>query len=210
MRGNWDGHEYSAGPRVGAAGSADIQLNTERVAVSESKLAKWRHEHPDAFGTWETKYGCVIAFGGMKVYYGRCPNVIVHDGSCLVPHGGRKQSCTCPPCGRLVTARRPDPPRAVVRGSKGGRWPMYCVECREAKNQSAANQNRRYAANYRRGLYERRGSPPRQGVPGPATAEARLRRYEEAEEHFELYHFDGEGECYEANCRYNTGEDCNA
>lgn len=125
MRGNWDGHNFNAGKR-GTSGSADIALNIERIAVSEGKLAAWRDEHPDAMGTWTTKHGCVVAFGGMKVYYGRCRD-----------------------CGVLVTTRRANPPRAVVRGGGNGRWPTRCAECSERKRQEHDDKARARMAKVR-------------------------------------------------------------
>jgi hypothetical protein len=126
MRGNWDGHNYSS-LRSNAAASAAIQRGQERIAVSEDKLANWRYENPDAMGTWTTKYGCVVAFGGMKVYYGRCRD-----------------------CGGLVTTRRPDPPRQVVRSAFGrGRWPERCPDCRRAVEEAHDDRARARMAKIR-------------------------------------------------------------
>lgn len=37
-----------------------------------NRLDAWRRNNPNAMNTWTTKYGCVVAFGGMRIYYGRC------------------------------------------------------------------------------------------------------------------------------------------
>ena len=47
------------------------------------KVDRFREENPDFFDTWPTKYGHVVQFWGMRVYYGACQE-----------------------CGGLVTTRR--------------------------------------------------------------------------------------------------------
>lgn len=95
-----------------------------------SRLDQFYRENPDhlktSFETWETKYGCVVAFGGVKVYYGRCKG-----------------------CGGLVTARR-----AEISGfMKGGRWPALCEPCRVANEQKRADNARRRMAALRAKRY---------------------------------------------------------
>lgn len=66
-------------------------------------IDKSRAENPDELQTWTTTYGCVVAFWGMRVYYGTC------------------QSRGC-----LVTARRP-----MAYHGQTGRWPKNCPDCQE-------------------------------------------------------------------------------
>jgi hypothetical protein len=85
--------------------------------VTERDVAnvdRWREANPDALRTWATEYGCVVAFWGMRVYYG-----------------------TCQSCGGLVTARRP-----MAYHGKTGRWPKNCRDCQKRKHEEHANQAR--------------------------------------------------------------------
>lgn len=77
-----------------------------------SRLQRWRAEQPFGwdFRTWETKHGCVVQLGQVRVYYGRCAD-----------------------CGCLVTTRR-----AIDRTHNGrlrgyGRWPDRCSACNARK-----------------------------------------------------------------------------
>jgi hypothetical protein len=72
---------------------------------SIANIDKWRAENPDELRTWTTTYGCVVAFWGMRIYYGTC------------------QSCGC-----LVTARRP-----MAYHGTTGRWSKNCRDCRARK-----------------------------------------------------------------------------
>lgn len=103
--------------------------------------------------TWNTAYGCVVMFGGVRVYYGRC------------------RDCDCV----LHTRRR-------VGEMPGARWPMLCQNCRERKSEEHADKARHRMARLRRERYQFRdgqrakiGLPPvRQGVPeDPWLAERR-------------------------------------
>jgi hypothetical protein len=81
---------------------------------SIANIDKWRAENPDELRTWTTTYGCVVAFWGMRVYYG-----------------------TCQSCARLVTARRP-----MAYHSTTGRWPKNCRDCQGRKAEEHADQAR--------------------------------------------------------------------
>lgn len=136
---DWGGHGYITG--MGSArGAAAASLGAERIAHSEALLDAWRHEHPDAMASWEAGNGCVVAFGGMKVYYGRCVG-----------------------CNAVVTTRRADPPRAAVRGRGKGRWPLRCAMCQEQKRQEhddkARHRMARVRAERRQEQRERRLNP---------------------------------------------------
>lgn len=65
------------------------------------------------FHTWETKQGCVLQLGQMRVYYGRCVD------------------CSC-----LVTTRRSIEHGTRVGLTSGARWPDRCDLCRQAKKQA--------------------------------------------------------------------------
>lgn len=145
------------------------EVRTTGIAASKrsargvpSRLDAWRRDNADALQTWETKYGCVVLFWGMKVYYGRCR--------------------ACP---EIVTSRR----NANTRGGGAGRWPELCNECRARKSDQDANSARRRMARLRRERYTFRseqyakiGLPePRQGVPG-WEAEQQRREKREAED----------------------------
>ncbi|GAB5018445.1 hypothetical protein JHV675_50260 [Mycobacterium avium subsp. hominissuis] len=110
------------------------------------KVERWREENPDHFCTWETKYGCVIQFWGMRVYYGRCKE----EG-----------------CNGLVTTRRSIQGEHEYKFKTGrtmlGAYPSLCDNCRKRKQEESYTKNRKYAANYRRKLYERRGRRERPG-----------------------------------------------
>ncbi|MGV0603370.1 hypothetical protein [Mycolicibacterium sp. XJ1904] len=200
-------------PRIGHEDRAEAVLPVHsggslRALGVKTKVDRWREENPDALRTWKTTNGCVVQFGGMRIYYGTCPNVLDHDAACLVPHGGRKESCKCQPCGGLVTTRRSVQGERHREGmTQLGRWPVYCPECRQRNQAASYTKNRKYAANYRRGMYERRGFGPRQGIPGVMATMARMEQETEAEEHWSLYHSpiygDDANECYDPDCRYN-------
>lgn len=139
---DWGGHGYITA--VGSArGAAAAAIGAERIAHSEALLEAWRDEHPDAMASWEAGNGCVVAFGGMKVYYGRCVD-----------------------CNAVVTTRRADPARVAVRGRGKGRWPLRCATCREQKRQEHDDKARvrmaRVRAERRQGRRERRLNPKRE------------------------------------------------
>ncbi len=118
-----------------------------------TKVDRWRRENPDALRSWTTKYGCVVQFWGMRVYYGRCRE-----------------------CAGLVTARR-----GIAHNKRGrtdtGRYPELCAECKAAKEaehseraryRMAALRRERYG--FRDEQYRKVGLPPvRQGVPADPT-----------------------------------------
>jgi hypothetical protein len=65
-------------------------------------------------------------------------------------------------------------------------------------------------ANYRRGMYDRRGFGPRQGIPGIEALSAQLDRADAAQEHYAMYHLPEYGDdrqCYDPHCRYNADPD---
>ena len=98
-----------------------------------------RQDKPDALHTWETAYGCVVRFGGMNVYYGRCKD-----------------------CGDLVTTHRPEPgpwPRQCdpCRDAKAK------AHADKARHRMAALRAKRYADRDKQ--YAERGwEPVKQGV----------------------------------------------
>lgn len=96
-----------------------------------ANINRWREANPDALRTWTTTYGCVVAFWGMRVYYGTC------------------QSCGC-----LVTARRP----MTYNFNGTGRWPKNCRGCQERKAEEHAD-NARYRMRKARRKYA--GQKPR-------------------------------------------------
>jgi hypothetical protein len=170
-----------------------------------TKVDRWREDNPDAFRTWTTAHGAVVQFWGQRIYYGRCQFVVEHADNCLTSHGSKTWKCRdCTRCCRLVHTRRSIQGKRHRDGkTELGRWPMYCGECRQRASQRSADRNRKYAANYRRAMYERRGFGPRQGIPGVGAA---LARQEREQKHLELYHFDdddGDNGCYDLGCRYN-------
>lgn len=145
------------------AGAADF------VATDvPTRIDRWRSDNPDFFDHWTTKYGCVIQFWGMRVYYGRCRD-----------------------CSELVTKRRdisrPHQNKYKSGPTQLGRWPILCDRCRSAKEEAKADNARRRMARLRRQRYAfrdeqyaRRGlMPVRQGVGGD---EARIRAIQRAED----------------------------
>lgn len=154
----------------------------------KTKVDRWRQDNPDAFRSWTTAHGCVVQFWGMRIYYGGCQFVVEHDVNCLTVSGSKLWKCRdCTRCGRLVHTRRSIQGKRHREGSTQlGRWPVYCPDCRERASQRNAARGRKYAANYRRGMYERRGFGPRQGVPGVGAEIARVEREYAERDHFEL------------------------
>jgi hypothetical protein len=171
----------------------------------KTKVDRWRRQNPDFFDWWETKYGCVVQFWGVRLYYGHCQFVVEHHANCLTVAGSKKWKCRdCNRCHSLVHTRRSIQGKRHRDGpTQLGRWPMYCPDCRERSSQRRASRNRKYSANYRRGMYERRGFGPRQGVPGVDAEIAKFDREQVELEHFELYHDGDDGGCSDSKCRYN-------
>ena len=145
------------GAGVGPGALVAAEEARARKARAARGVDKYREDNPDDFRTWETKYGCVVQFWGMRVYYG-----------------------TCRDCPGLVHTRR------NVSGYRAGptqigRWPVLCEVCRERRTAEHAEAARKRMAELRRKRYAARdeqfrkvGIPvPRQGVPGE---EALLRR----------------------------------
>ncbi|MEU9807025.1 hypothetical protein [Mycobacterium sp. NPDC050853] len=88
-----------------------------RTALAREKTQAWLDYNPDSIERWPTKFGTVAAWGGFRVYYG-----------------------TCPDCGGLVTSRK----KGICRSLRGdGRWPKYCLRCREARRQAHDDGARR-------------------------------------------------------------------
>ncbi|WP_139320499.1 hypothetical protein [Saccharomonospora sp. CUA-673] len=111
-------------PRATPEDREAVKVHHEtKTKKPEDKLQTWRRKNPDFFRTWETKTGCVIAFGGMKVFYGRCPD-----------------------CGALVTTRR----RMKHGGFKEGRWPVYCRPCGQLRQKRTPAQETERKRRYRR------------------------------------------------------------
>lgn len=134
--------EISPEDRAGAV----IPLTYKQALAVPNRLDAWRRDNPNAFATWETKYGCVVVFWGWKIYYGRCVD-----------------------CGGVVTTRR----QADGRGQGSARWPKYCPECKERRCEEHNEQARyrmqrlrRERYKFRDAQFEENGLPPaRQGVP---------------------------------------------
>lgn len=91
---------------------------------SIANIKRYRKENPDAIRRWDTTYGCVVAFWGMRVYYG-----------------------TCQSCGGLVTSRRP-----MAYHGTTGRWPKNCPECSRRKAEDH-DDRARYRMRKLRGRY---------------------------------------------------------
>ncbi|EIE98086.1 hypothetical protein SacglDRAFT_01154 [Saccharomonospora glauca K62] len=95
-------------PRARKADREAILVHEEtKNHKPETPQEAWWRKNPNHFRTWTTRTGCVIAFGGMKVFYGRCPGT---EGDT---------------CNALVTTRR----RMKPSGIREGRWPVYCGPC---------------------------------------------------------------------------------
>ncbi|BBY60317.1 hypothetical protein MSAR_34530 [Mycolicibacterium sarraceniae] len=86
---------------------------TER---STANIDRWRAGHPNAVRTWTTKYGFVVAFLGVKVYYTRCKH-----------------------CRRPFSVLR-----KMAYHGRTGRWPVTCDECRgkRARKHNAGAKDR--------------------------------------------------------------------
>jgi hypothetical protein len=110
--------------REAAEASARYRNPRGTTDRSITNINRWRAANPDALRTWTTTYGCVVAFWGMRVYYG-----------------------TCQSCGELATARRP----MAYHGSTG-RWPKNCPDCQLRKAEDHADQAR-YRMRRVRGQY---------------------------------------------------------
>jgi hypothetical protein len=105
---------------------------------SAANIDRWRAENPDKVRHGKAAYGCVVAFWGMRVYYG-----------------------TCQSCERLVTARKP-----MSYSGQDGRWPKYCPTCRSRKAQEHDDKARQRMARLRREGYEFRSEQfERLGLP---------------------------------------------
>lgn len=90
-----------------------VPLSRAEARSVPTRVDAWRRANPDAFRTWSSKYGCVVQFWGMRVYYGRCSD-----------------------CSGLVTARRRITDPRYRRGETNiGRWPKYCAPCRDRRDQ---------------------------------------------------------------------------
>jgi hypothetical protein len=195
---------HAQGSGVGFGGLIGAERAKAQKARATAGVNKFRAENPDDFHTWTTKYGCVVQFWGMRVYYG-----------------------TCQTCKGLVTARR-DVSKYKAGRTQIGRWPKYCQVCRELKagehnaaarkrmaqlrkERNALQAEQLHRANERRAKSGLLPLPvPRQGVPGE---EAQLRRREREEEHYDLYHHYALGDlagCENPNCLYNSEEYRNA
>ncbi len=94
--------------------------------------------------TRTTTHGCVVVFGGVEVYYGRCKE-----------------------CAGFVGAQRHG-----SEVSRGGRWPSLCPSCRErrdkahddsARRRMAAKRTKEYASRDKQ-FADRGWEPVRQGV----------------------------------------------
>lgn len=106
-------------------------LSNAVAALVPSQVDRWRRENPNALRTWTTKYGCVVQFWGMRVYYGNCAD-----------------------CSVLVTTRRDISGSHYRRGqTRIGAWPKYCDDCRRDR---AEKHNDRARARMRRVRQERR------------------------------------------------------
>lgn len=170
------------GAGVGPGALVAAEEARARKARAARGVDKYRKENPDDFRTWETEYGCVVQFWGMRVYYGSCRD-----------------------CPGLVTTKR------NVSGYRAGptqigRWPLLCETCRERRKAEHAEAARKRMARLRKERYiardeqirrvnatrnpEVRPLPiPRQGVPGE---EAVLRRMEKQEEEEEWWNWEDE------------------
>jgi hypothetical protein len=138
---------HVAGPKGSAVDrAAAVAMREARREGSAAKIEKWRQENPDHFTWWTTKYGCVVQFWGMRVYYG-----------------------TCQVCQGLVTKRR-DVTGYTEGQTQIGRWPKYCDDCRKRKDDEH-NGNARKRMRKRRGRtrypfddvedrYAKSGRPP--------------------------------------------------
>ncbi|UXA17657.1 hypothetical protein [Mycobacterium sp. SMC-4] len=119
---------------IRAAGIAET-LRTRPSGYTERDAAnidRWRQANPNALRTWTTTYGCVVAFGGMLVYYGRCKH-----------------------CGDLVTTRR-----KMAYRPNNGRWPYTCQGCRSRREKKHnADAKHRMRALRRRTEFPADGDP---------------------------------------------------
>lgn len=114
----------------------------------KTKCDQERRQNPNRVNRWNTKYGCVVQFWGMRVYCGRC------------------RDCAAP-----VTTLR-DVSRHNWGLTTVGRWPELCENCRSKKREAHAEGARHRMAALRRerkqfrdAQFARAGLPPvRQGV----------------------------------------------
>jgi hypothetical protein len=111
----------SPADRAAAAASRE-----NRRVDSAARIDKWREENPNALRTWTTKYGCVVQFWGVRIYYGECAD-----------------------CKALVHTRR-DVSGYREGQTHVGRWPKQCDQCRQRRsaehNDRARGRMRRHRA----------------------------------------------------------------
>jgi hypothetical protein len=151
-----DGLSVSRSKGSPADRAAAVASRENRKVDSAARIDKWREENPNALRTWTTKYGCVIQFWGMRIYYGECVD-----------------------CKGLVHARR-DVSGYREGFTHVGRWPKLCDQCR-ARN--AAEHNNRARGRMRRvrardrfpfddadDRYTKSGRPPTPAEKAAATA----------------------------------------
>lgn len=84
----------------------------------ETRVREWQAENPNYFYTWETEYGCVVCFGGFKVFYGRCKY-----------------------CGAVLHTRRRLP--LITHPFGSGKWPSLCDPCRAEQAAIASRRSMR-------------------------------------------------------------------
>lgn len=125
-----------------------VPMDHQEAKNVPTKLDAWRRDNPNAFHTRKTKYGCMVQFGGFRIYYGKCAS-----------------------CDVLVHTRRYVADKNHPLGFTGS-WPKYCEPCRARKqdehNEGARHRmarHRKEQRKHRDEQFKKAGLPPvRQGV----------------------------------------------